>query len=736
MDKAVFDISRRDLLGGAMKGGGLLLGMKLGLSSAAVAAQKGAAAPLFDSWLRIGNDGAVSVLVNIIEMGQGAQTGFAQIVADELDVEWSKVSVEQAPVERSYFNVFGIYSTGGSVAIRTNFDKLRRAGAAARSMLTAAAAARWGVPDGECLARNGRVFHAASGKSLSYGELAEEAAALPVPEKPPLKERSEWRYIGKPMERLGLKPIVDGTNIYGVDVRMPGLLVATILQCPVFGGRLVGVDPAPALAVRGVKRVLELNGGRIKSVEERGTQGALVEQTDPLTDAVVVVADGYWPATKGLRALRPRWDFGALGKTSSADISKGLRLAVAEAAEASLGREVNEVELRRQVHERLAKATRRVEASYEVPLLSQSPLEPMNGTAWVKEDSAEVWLSTQVQSPVREAIARAIGMPVEKVTVHTTQVGGSFGRRLATDYGVQAALISKAIGAPVKLIWSRQEDTKHGFYRAAAAAQMEAALDADGKPEGVRMRLASMEPYSSGGDMTMHPYDLGPAIGMEKRWNPGIPIGSWRAISHTYNTFFLESFIDELAAAASADPIDYRRSLLTKQPRMVRTLDAAADAAGWRTAPAAGRHRGVALSGGLWRTYCAQIVELSVSPLKEITIHKITCALDAGTIVNPDQVRAQIEGGIIYGLSAALFQEITIANGQVEQSTFRDYPIIKMANSPNIEIVLLESPGERLGGVGEAPVPPIAPALCNALFAATGTRVRQLPLTKANFRSA
>ena len=697
-------LSRRRFIQTGAASGAFLLGWHGGRVVAA-----GDAARLND-WLAIGPDGSVSVRVNCVEMGQGAQTGMAQIVADELEADWWRVSVEMAPLERPYMTREGRYMTGGSGSIEFHMGKLRHMGAAAREMLVRAAAERWKVDPGQCRAELGKVTDTGSDRALDYGALAGAAAGLTPLGEPPLKAREAWRYIGQPMPRLDLPAKVDGSAIYGLDVSRPGMLVATLAQCPRFGGRLSAVDERPALAVPGVKRVVKLD------------------------TAVAVVADGYWAARAGLEALAPTWTAGPLAGVSSAAISARLRaLAEAGGDTPRPPRGVDPAVAKAATMAALQSAPRRFSQTYEVPLLSHSPLEPMNATALVADGRAELWVPTQVQSSMRIAVADALGFDRDKVEIHTTQIGGGFGRRLQTDYGVLAARVARGLGVPVKLIWSRAEDTQHGFYRPATVARLEAGLDSGGMPLAFKADIACLDDDPFGG-IAPTPYALANPYVAATTWNPGVPIGAWRAVDWTQNTFFVESFIDELAHLTGTDPVAYRERLLADNPRMLRLLRAVADRAQWGHPLPAGQSRGVALCqrGGTW---CVEVVEISPRPQGEApVVHRVFAGIDCGTAVNPGQVRAQVEGGVVMALSAALAQAITLEDGRVQQAYFDTYPMVHLREAPVVDTLILESPGARVTGAGEPPVPPLAPALCNAI-AAAGPRIRTLPIVSQGRRS-
>lgn len=674
-------------------------------------------------WLRIAPDGAVTIFSNTSEIGQGSGTGIAQIIANELDVDWRHVRIEMAPVDAQHINAgWGEYATYGSGAISRQFDALRRAGAQARAMLVGAAAQLWQVPAADCDTDGGEVMHRASGKRLSYATLSIAAAQLKVPETVTTMPRERWRFIGKEIARLDLPSKVDGSAQYGIDVRQPGMLVATILQCPNFGGRLARVDAAPALAMPGVRHVV------------------------PLEDAVAVVADSYWRAKKALAALQPVWDLGQAPQRDSAEYDAALLAAATAGGEVYVSRKATKT--REQIvaaYDSAAKgAVRSFSQAYTFPFLSHATMEPMNGTARVDEKSAELWLPTQSQSGTRDEVARVLGLAPEAVTVHTTLSGGGFGRRIECDFALQAAAIAKATGATVKLIWSREEDMRHDFYRPAAAVHLRAELDAHGMPLALRMDSAaeSLLQHSSmsarNEKMPVDPsgltavpacYGIAATMLRARTIDAGVPVGYWRSVAASQNIYAYESFIDELAAGAGMDPMVYRRRLMKADARERRVMEAAVAQSGWDR-PVAGRHRGFAIDAANG-SVVAHVVELSVDDGK-VKLHRVTTTVDCGTVVNPNSVRAQVEGGIAFALSAAFYGEITLRKGAVEQANFNDYRLIALADMPPVRVILLGSQAAP-GGIGEEAVGPLAPALANALYAATGKRVRALPLSKAGF---
>jgi isoquinoline 1-oxidoreductase beta subunit len=698
-------LSRRAFLHSAAVAGGILLvDIRVPLRAA-----DGNVNEIIAGWIRIDVDGNLTLLMNATEMGQGAQSGLAQILAEELGLDWSQVRIDFAPIDREHYGVWETYQTGGSGSIRGMFDRLRQAGAAARTMLLQAAANRWQVRVEECVARSGYVRHEQSSRSASYAALARDAARVPVPKDVPLKPRTEWQLIGKPLHRLDVRSKVTGTATYGIDVRRPGMLYAAIAQSPVFKGTLASVDEAPAMRHRGVRRVLKLE------------------------KAVVVVAENFWTAQKALGELKPVWSQSPMAAVSSAEISERLRALTREAGKVYVNEGEDEAKIREQSESQFPKARRVVERTYEAPLLSHSPMEPMNGTAFVRDGRAELWVPTQVQSELRTEVAKALGFDEAVVTINTTELGGGFGRRLQVDYGVQAALIAREMGVPVKLVWTREEDTQHGFYRPAAAVRFRAALDESTAVTALRAQIGCLDGETPVGGMVGQLYAVPNICVSYAGWNPGVPLGAWRSVDASQNLFFFESFIDELAQELRQEPLAFRRNLLRDNARALRVLDAAAKLARWDEKLPKGHGRGIAFLRG-YGSLAAQVAEVSVGSGKALRVHRVCCAVDCGTAVNPSSVRAQFEGGVIFGLSAAAMGEITLANGRVQQSNFHDYPVVRMAQAPRIEVEILESPTEAVGGVGEPPVPPVAPAVANAIFAATGTRIRRLPLSASGFK--
>jgi isoquinoline 1-oxidoreductase beta subunit len=708
-------ISRRHFLvvsGGAA--GGLLLGFtlpcvgRLGEARADEVGAAGAPAPQINAWLRIAPDESVTILVAESEMGQGVFTAMPMLVAEELEVDWAQVRAEMAPAAEVYANpISGRQSTGGSTSVRQGFGPLREVGAAAREMLRRAAAQRWGVALETCRAEKGRVLHPETGRALSYGVLAAQAAQLAPPAEVALKPASDWSILGRATPRLDARDKATGRAVFGTDVRLPGMLFATPLACPVFGGRLERVDPAPALRVPGVKAVV------------------------PLDDVVMVVADGYWNARKGLRALEPVWDEGPHAGVDSAAIRERMR--------ASLDGDAVKAHAQGDTAAAFAAAAGQHEAVFEVPFLAHAAMEPMNATAHVRDGEAEVWLPTQTPGSTQRVVAEVLGLPRERVRVHTTFLGGGFGRRLETDFARQAALASQAVGAPVHVLWSREEDMRHDFYRPASSVRMRAALDAHGVPTALHARVACPSILARirsdwnpedvdgtavdglGESLYAIPHCLVEYAPVETP----VPVGFWRSVGNSQNAFVREAFLDELARAAGADPLAFRLALLGDQPRHVAVLQEVARMASWSSPPPPGRYRGLALHDA-YDSIVAQVAEISLES-RGARVHEVHCAADCGTLINPETVEAQMQGGVSFGLAAALYGEITLRSGRVEQGNYSDYRLPTLASSPAIRVRLIESAASP-GGVGEAAVPPIAPAVANAVFAATGTPVRRLPI--------
>ncbi|MGN6517579.1 MAG: molybdopterin cofactor-binding domain-containing protein [Rhizomicrobium sp.] len=695
-------ISRRIfLMTGSAAGAGLVLGISG--CSRRVPPKPGE----INMWLSIAADGLTTIRVNASDIGQGAQTGLAQVVADELDANWKNVRVEMAPVANAY-TTDGNYFTGGSSSIRERFTVFAQAGATARSLLTQAAAHHWGVDPDDCWTENGFVWHPNNKEKRSYGSLVAKAVHMAMPNEVELKERKDRKLIGKPIARLDIPEKVNGKAVYGIDVKVPGMLVGVPAQCPYFGGKLASVDEKPALAVKGVRHVVKLD------------------------NAVIVAATNFHAAKKGLDALSPRWTKPADAVTSN-DVVAGALRANVDAADSQVVVRIgtDKAKTIAATNAALSSGAKVYEAEYQVQLLSHSPMEPMNATAHVTKAGCEIWVPTQVPADMREAVAKTLSLPKESVTVHLTQVGGGFGRRLETDYGVLAARASLAIGAPVKVVWTREEDMTHDVYRPASVARLRAVLNDDKTFRALESAGATSNDTAIGG--IGRNYACKNIVLRQKNTALQFPVGAWRSVDPGITIFFIESFVDEIAHAEGLDPLDYRRTLLADNPRGLRVLNAAALMADWGNAPS-GHAQGIAFfNHESWGTAVAHVIELSVDKAGKITLHKVCCAIDAGLAINPQQIRAQAEGGIIMGLSAALREEITLKDGRVEQTNFDTYPVLRLASIPEIEVLVMEYQGAVPGGVGEPPVPAVAPALANAIFAATGKRVRALPLVNSGF---
>ena len=703
---ALADPSRRDFLKtGAAVGGGLILGVALPDSLLRPAsAQPAASMP--NAWVRIGRDDSITIISARSEMGQGVYTAMPTLVAEELEVDLGKIKVEIAPSAESYINtLLGGQITGGSTSVVEGYDKLRIAGAQARTMLVSAAAQKWGVDASACRAQDGAVAGPA-GQKATYGELAEAAAKLAVPTDVKLKEHKDSRYVGKAVNRLDTPGKVNGTAEFGIDVRLPGMLYASLAQCPVIGGKVVSFDAAKAKAMPGVKHVVQI------------------------TDGVAVVADSWWRAKTARDALAITWDEGAGKSLNSAGISAALKAAAAKPGAA--------FKKQGDIEAGLAGAAKKLQAEYELPFLAHATMEPMNFTADVRPDSCHVYGPTQFQQLASGVAAQASGLKPEQVVVHTTFLGGGFGRRIDVDFIGQAVEISKAVGAPVKLLWTREDDMTHDFYRPTSYHQMSGGLDAAGRPVALKFHLTSpsvtsrlfppvvkegVDPFMT--EAAVVPYDIPNQLADVVIHDTGVRVGYWRSVSHALNAFAYESFIDEMAAAAGKDPYQFRLALLEKQPRLKRVLQLAAEKSGWGTPAPAGRFRGIALMEG-YGTAMSQVAEVSVAGPR-VRVHRVVVAADLGKMVNPNIVRQQLESSIIFGLGAVLYGEITLKDGRVQQSNFHDYQVVRMPESPKIEMHIVES-GEKPAGIGEPGTALVGPAVANAVFAATGKRLRKLPL--------
>jgi isoquinoline 1-oxidoreductase beta subunit len=702
------NFTRRDFLKtSALAGGGLIIGFTLpGAARLAEAAGKEAR---INAYLRIAPSNDIVVVCGLSEMGQGVHTAIPMLVAEELDADWARVRVEQAGVDQAFANpIFGMQATGGSTSIRGHWEPMRKAGAAARAMLIAAAAETWKVDAAECSTQKGMVLHP-SGKKLSYGQLAAKAAKQVPPKEVKLKDPSRFTLLGKSgIKRLDTAAKSTGKAKYGLDVYLPGMLTAVIAHPPVLGGKPVSVDDTKAKAVRGVRQVVTIPAG------------------------VAVLADGYWAARQGRDALEIKWDDGANATLSSEGISK--MLSDGARAGGAVGRNEGDA--------KTAAPAKSIEAEYEAPFLSHSCMEPLNCTAWVRNGGVEIWAGTQSQGPAQGILSQVAGVAPGNVKVNTMYLGGGFGRRFAPDPVIGATVLSKMTGKPVKLVYSREDDTRGYFYRPASVTRMKGGLDANGNAMLFTANVASPS-IMEGSHFMKLPPDGVDAFGVEgirdcpydianlrieySRQEPGgIQVWFWRSVGHSQNSFFLESFIDEMAHEAGKDPFEFRRALLGKQPRYKGALELAAEKAGWGTPLPAGVHRGIAVvqSFGSW---CAEVAEVSVAADGTPMVHRVVAAVDCGMTANPDIVKRQIESAVVYGLTAALYGKITFKDGQVQQSNFHDYRMLRMNQMPKVEVYIVPSK-EAPGGIGEPGTPPIAPAVANAIFAATGKRIRKLPI--------
>jgi len=712
-------VTRRDFV---KTGAGLVLAFylppgPLGAASAARAASDFAP----NAWIKIGTDGLVTLTIDKSEMGQGAPTGLAIILAEELEADWASVRLGPVPENPAAWS--RRMRTGGSNAIRSSWEPLRQAGATARELLVSAAAATWQVDRASCRAENGAVLHPATGRRLSYGALAARAATLRVPATVPLKDPKDFRLVGTWVPRLDTPGKVDGSAIFGIDVKLPGLLIASIERSPVLGGRLKRFSAARAQAMPGVRHVVALEPS-----SWMGTNGAWAAGC---AAGVAVVADSYWQAVTARRALEIEWDEGDAAALDSAAI----RAQLAALAE----RPGIVAHTHGDAAAALTGAATRIEAVYDVPFVHHATMEPMNCTAHVRPDGVELWVPTQNQGDTQRVAAELTGLPPEKVRVHTTFSGGGFGRRLELDFVSEAVRVSKAIGAPVKVIWTREDDMRNGFYRPTSYNRFVAGLDAAGRPiawthriVGTPLRL-KFGPLEKGLDDSLVdgaenlPYAIANMLVDQVVLElPAVPRGPWRSVGVSHNGFVTECFLDEIAAAGARDPFELRRELLRDKPRHRRALELAADKAGWGTPLPPGRGRGIALAE--WGpTVCAEVAEVSVEPDGSVRVPRVVCAVDCGPVVNVGQVEAQMQGGIVFGLSAALYGEITLERGRVVQGNFDSYRMVRLSDAPAMEVHIVPSTDPQ-GGAGEPGVPPIAPAVCNAIFAATGKRIRRLPI--------
>jgi isoquinoline 1-oxidoreductase beta subunit len=728
-----FRVSRRGFLQ-AGAGSALLLGFRI---DAALAQEpppeKPTPSPL-DAWVRIGKDDSVTLILGKSEMGQGVYTALPMILAEELDVDFARVRVEQASTNPAWYN----HGTGGSSSVRTSYTPLRQAGAAARAMLVQAAAQRWKLDAATLKTEAGAVI-GPGGKRLSYGALVESAAKLPVPDHKTvaLKDPARFRVIGTSLPRVDVPAKTNGSARFGLDVRVPGMLFAVVARPPVYGGSVKSYDASRAKSVKGVRQVVEL--------PKLDTDGAFTR------GGLAVVADSTYAAMRGRDALQVEWEGGPNAGLSDDSLRRDFEAMIAKGGEVVR----NDGDVQRAM---AAAGTKVLEAAYELPFQAHAPMEPLNATAHVRPDGAEIWMGCQGPQWPQGLVAGLLGFKPEQVVVHTTLLGGGFGRRYAADFGVEAAQVSKAAGAPVQVLWTREDDMRHCFYRPFSVHRLAAAFDADGLPTAWvhRMASTSISTFWDAPDKVKHeeseiqgavnlPYAV-PSLRMEYSHAPrGFPVMWWRSVEHSVNAFVVESFLDEIAAAGGLDPLALRLKLLA-EPRQVKhppggegspldtrrlkgVLELAAQEAGWGRVLPEGRFRGIA-GHYSFESYVAEVAEVSVTKGRP-RVHRVVCAVDCGRAISPDNVAAQMESGIVYGLTAALKSAITVKDGRVEQSNFHDYEMLRIDEMPQVEVHIVKSDAPPTG-TGEPGLPPIAPAVANAIFAATGKRVRQLPIRPAD----
>ena len=676
----------------ATAGAGLVIGFHLPWGDPVKAAQT---ADFFkpNAWVSIDTSGTVTIVVHRSEIGQKVWTSLPMIVAEELEVDLSRIKVLQADLNP----IYGGQTTGGSASIRTSWDKLRAAGATAREMLITAAAQTWGISRGDCRAENGTIIHVSTPKVLKYGELTAIAATLPVPEEVPLKDPKDFKLIGKSVKSLDGRARIDGSTVYGYDFTLPEMLTAVVARCPVFGGKAASYDAGATKALPRVRKVVEISSG------------------------IAVVATDTWSALQGREALKVTWDEGSNTSLDSTLISKTFRGAADQ--EGTVIRQDGDIKTA------LVQGDTRLDATYEVPYLDHAPMEPLNCTAQIKDGKCEIWAPTQNPGAAQDEAMEITGFSEEAVQVHVIRMGGGFGRRLQSDFARDAVEVAQKLKVPVKVIRTREEDIQHGFYRPATVHKVQGALDKKGRPTAWSHRISG--PWDDGhgmitGGANTLPYDI-PNVQVDYVMSDiPVPIGPWRSVANTQNAFVNECFLDELAAAAKKDPYEFRRELLKDHPRHLGVLDLAAEKAGWGKRLQRGHYQGIAVHYS-FRSYAAVVAEISFDKNGNLKIHKMTCAIDCGVVINPDGVRSQAEGGITLGLTAALYGAITLNKGRIEQSNLHNYKLITMREMPPVETYTVPSE-ERPTGVGEPPVPPTPPALVNAIYAATGKRIRRLPI--------
>jgi isoquinoline 1-oxidoreductase beta subunit len=715
-------LDRRDFLKvGAALGGGLILTVALPPVLRPAWAAAGAS-PLFapNAFIRIDRQGAVTLVMPMVEMGQGIYTAMAMLLAEELEVGLDQVRLEHAPANDALYanSLLHIQTTGLSASIRAFWTPLRQAGAVGRTLLIAAAAKRWGVDPTACRAQRGVVSDSAGARRLGYGELADAAAALPVPapDSVALKDPKDFTLIGTPAKRLEGPAKVNGRAQFGIDVRLPTMKIAAIAISPVFGGKPKSLNEAAARAVNGVRQVVRID------------------------NAVAVVADHMWAAKKGLKAAAIQWDDGPHATVSSADIIRQLEEASKQAGVVA--------RTEGDAPKALAGAARRIDAIYQVPFLAHAAMEPMNCTVHVRKDGCDLWVGTQAPTLTQAVVAEITGLPKEAVKIHNHLLGGGFGRRLEADGSALAVRIGQQVNGPVKVVWSREEDIQHDMYRPYYFDRLSAGLDASGKPVAWTHRVSGSSIYAryvpqlfkngldrDAVEAAAEPPYAFPNIHVDyvRVEPPGIPTAFWRGVGPTHNVFVVESFIDELAAAAKQDPVAYRKALLGRNPRALGVLNLATAKAGWGRPLPARRGRGVSVQFA-FGSYLSQVAEVEVADDGSIRVHRIVCAVDCGLVINPDTIAAQVEGGSLFGLTAALYGAITLKNGRVEQDNFNNYRPMRIDEAPLVETHLIKST-EAPGGLGEAATAAVAPAVANAIFAATGKRIRRLPIDPQQLRA-
>ena len=707
-------LNRRSFLQvSAAAGGGLLVGTYLHpWTDGETLEAAGSFEP--NIWIKVNADDTVRIMLTMLEMGQGVMTSMPMLVAEELDFDWTKIKTEWAGADPRYGNpnFGGQQLTAGSNSVRGMWKTLLEAGATARVMLVKAAAETWGVAENTCTTDKGEVIHQATGRRLKYGALVDKAAALPMPTGVALKDPKNFKLLGNSLARLDVPEKVNGSAMFGIDVKLPGLLTAKVVRCPVFGGKVARFNADKAKAVPGVKQVVQISTG------------------------VAVVADNYWSASRGAQALDITWDEGPLAKLTTAEILTRYK---------ELAQMPGKVARNDGNADTAIANSKSFERTFEAPFLAHATMEPMNCTADYRADGCDVYVPTQGQTPSHQAAVAASGLPADKVKIHVTYMGGGFGRRGEADFVIDAVETSKAVGKPVKVVWSREDDMQHDYYRPISYARMWGAVDASGKPtvfkqhivqQSLMKRIGGLPPngvdfISVDGSANL-PYDI-PNIRVEYTENdPGIPFGFWRSVGASFQGFVVEAFIDEMAAAAKKDPFEFRRDLLGKSPRHKAVLELAAEKSGWGKPLPAGRFRGIAVMDA-FGSYLAQVTEVSVDARGAVKVHRIVCTVDTGWVINPDTIKAQMEGGIVYGLTAALKGEITIKNGRVEQRHFGDYQMLRHNEMPEIEVFIVPST-ETPGGIGEPSTALAAGSLVNAVAAATGRRIYSLPIKPEQLR--